>query len=348
MHLETAARIYNPVSGSRVPLTIERSSHGERDVLALAGQHREELSALLLSHGALLFRGFAVNDAQTFGRFVDAISEKRLDYVYRSTPRKLVGDRVFTSTFYPPALEIPLHQENAYQREWPMKLALCCLVPASSGGETPLADMVKVTARLPAELLDRFEERGVCYVRHYHEGTDLPWQTVFQTEDREVMASYCADHGIEHEWLDENTLRTSQECQGLAYHPVTRDRLFFNQAHLFHVSNLGELGAKALIEVFGADRVPRNATFADGTEIDASDLQLIRSAYAAEAVAFPWQAGDVVVVDNMQVAHGRRPFKGKREVLAAMSDPFVPSADWRQRPVGAGKVVDPSSLSYAQ
>ena len=348
MHLETAARIYSPVPGSRVPLAVEKLADGEQDVLALVGRHRDQLSELLLKHGALLFRGFAVNDAATFGRFLDAISEKRLDYVYRSTPRKLVGDRVFTSTAYPPALEIPLHQENAYQREWPMKLALCCLVPATSGGETPLADMVRVTARLPAELLDRFEERGVCYVRHYHEGTDLPWQTVFQTDDREVLANYCRDQGIDHVWLDENTLRTSQQCQGIAYHPVTGDRLFFNQAHLFHVSNLGDVGAKALIEVFGADRLPRNATFADGAEIDASDLQLIRNAYASEAVAFPWQAGDVVVVDNMQVAHGRRPFKGKREVLAGMSDPFVPSADWQLRPPGAGTVVAPSSLSHAE
>lgn len=348
MHLETAARIYSPVPGSRVPLAIERLSEGEQDVFVLIGRHRDELAALLLSHGALLLRGFSVNDAQTFGRLLDSISEKRLDYVYRSTPRKLVADRVFTSTAYPPALEIPLHQENAYQREWPMKLALCCLVPASSGGETPLADMIKVTARLPAELLDRFEERGVRYVRHYHEGTDLPWQTVFQTDDREVLANYCSDHGIEHIWLNDNTLRTSQQCQGIAYHPVTGDRLFFNQAHLFHVSNLGDVGAKALIEVFGLDRLPRNATFADGAEIDASDLQLIRSAYAAEAVAFPWQAGDVVVVDNMQVAHGRRPFKGKREVLAAMSDPFVPSVDWRQRAGAAGRVVAQSPLFNAK
>lgn len=323
MRLVSAARLIYQEQNSRLPLTVEKMTVGGLGLSDLAGNCREELADCLLTHGALLFRGFEVKDAATFGRFLDAISEQRLDYIYRSTPRQTVGDKVFTSTVYPATLEIPLHQENAYQREWPMKLALCCVVPAGTGGETPLADVRKVTARLSDTLLDSFENLGVRYIRHYHEGTDLPWQTVFQTEDREVLASYCESHGIEHEWLGQNTLRTTQRCHGVAYHPVTKERLFFNQAHLFHVSNLGDAGARALIEVFGIDQLPRNATYGDGTEINVSDLQTVRNAFVAEAVVFSWQAGDVVVVDNMQVAHGRRAFKGRREVLAAMSDPYA-------------------------
>lgn len=348
MRLLSAARVTYPVANNRLPLTIEKLPGGEQDLVDLAGNCHGELAAYLVTHGALLFRGFGVENAATFGRFLDAISEQRLDYMYRSTPRQTVGDRVFTSTVYPSALEIPLHQENAYQREWPMKLALCCLVPASVGGETPLADMRKVTARLSDGLLDRFENLGVRYVRHYHEGTDLPWQTVFQTEDRKILASYCESHEIEHEWLNQNTLRTTQRCHGVARHPVTKERLFFNQAHLFHVSNLGDAGARALIEVFGADQLPRNAMYGDGTEIDASDLQTIRNAFVAEAVVFPWQAGDVVLVDNMQVAHGRRAFKGKREVLAAMSDPFAITQYSQLRNASAIVVEAPEVASYAK
>lgn len=348
MRLVSAAHLIYPAHNNRLPLTIQKLSDGGLDLLDLAGDCREELAASLLTHGALLFRGFAVKDAAAFGRFLDAISEQRLDYIYRSTPRQTVGDRVFTSTVYPAALEIPLHQENAYQREWPMKLALCCLVPAGVGGETPLADVRKVTARLSGVLLDRFENLGVRYIRHYHDGTDLPWQTVFQTEDREVLASYCESHGIEQEWINHDTLRTIQRCQGVAHHPVTKERLFFNQAHLFHVSNLGDAGARALTEVFGADQLPRNTTYGDGTEIDASDLQAIRNAFVAEAVVFPWEAGDVVVVDNMQVAHGRRAFKGKREVLAAMSDPYAETPYALFRNGGANGVEAPQAASYAK
>ena len=347
MRLLSAAQLLYPVHNNRLPLTIKKLSDGVIDLLDLASDCREELAAFLLTHGALLFRGFKIKDAATFGRFLDAISDQRLDYIYRSTPRETVGDRIFSSTVYPSALEIPLHQENAYQREWPMKLALCCVVPASVGGETPLADVRKVTARLSGVLLDRFEERGVRYLRHYHEGTDLPWQTVFQTEDREVLASYCESHGIEHEWIDHKTLRTTQRCQGVAYHPVTKERLFFNQAHLFHVSNLGDVGAQAMVEVFGADQLPRNTTYGDGTVIDASDLQAIRNAFVAEATVFPWEAGDVVVIDNMQVAHGRRAFKGKREVLAAMSDPYAETPHVLFPNRRANGVEAPEGASYA-
>jgi len=33
-----------------------------------------------------------------------------------------------------------------------------------------------------------------------------------------------------------------------------------------------------------------------------------------------WRTGDVLLVDNVLLAHGRRPFTGDRRVLVAMSD----------------------------
>jgi len=32
----------------------------------------------------------------------------------------------------------------------------------------------------------------------------------------------------------------------------------------------------------------------------------------------PWQTGDVALVDNYLVMHGRRPFSGQRRVLASL------------------------------
>jgi alpha-ketoglutarate-dependent taurine dioxygenase len=259
-----------------------------------------------------------VQSLAEFDRFVHGCAAERLDYVYGSTPRTALGDRIFTATEYPPALEIPLHNENSYQREWPLKIALCCLQPAQSGGETPIADMQEVGATLGEKLLDTFETRGVQYVRHYHPLIDVPWQKVFRTDDRQAVARFCLDHGIAHAWIDEVVLRTIQICQGVAYHPGTRQRVFFNQAHLFHISSLGEAAAKAMIGTFGVDRLPRQSFYADGGAIPAEDLATVRAAFAQASFSFPWQAGDVMLLDNMQFAHGRRPFKGPRKVLAAL------------------------------
>jgi alpha-ketoglutarate-dependent taurine dioxygenase len=304
----------------RAPLIIEPPS-SERDIAEFVAGNTSSLRERLVEHGAILFRGFGVREIAGFDGFVGALSEERIDYVYGSTPRTSIGDRIFTATEYPPQLEIPLHNENAYQAEWPLKIALCCLKPADSGGETPIADMRRVNAAIGESLIDKFEQRGVKYVRHYRPYVDVPWQKVFRTEDRNVVAEFCAAHDIAHEWLDADTLRTTQVCQGVGTHPVTRERTFFNQAHLFHVSSLGDAPAKSMIAHFGSDKLPRQTFFGDGGEIPAEDLARVRAAFAGSSIMFPWKAGDILLLDNMQFAHGRRPFKGTRQVVAALLEP---------------------------
>jgi alpha-ketoglutarate-dependent taurine dioxygenase len=305
---------------SRVPRLITPGA--DRDLAAFAATHSAAVSECLLEHGALLFRGFDVTSVEHFERAGDEFSARKLDYMYRSTPRSTVGKGVFTTTEYPPDQEIVLHCENAYQREWPLKVAFCCLVAPAGGGQTPVADMRRVQAAIGADLMDRFESRRVRYVRHYRPHIDIPWEVVFQTSDRAEVAAYCQAHGIEHEWLDANTLRTAQTNQGTARHPVSGERVFFNQAHLFHVSALGTEVAASLVNLFGRDRLPRNAYFGDGGEIALDDLDRVRRAFAGAAVDFAWQPGDVLLLDNMQVAHGRRPFSGPRRVLASLLDSY--------------------------
>jgi len=310
----------------RLPHVIS-ARKGSRDLAEFLQAQRGQLEGPLVEHGALLFRGFDVFTVERFDAAVGVISSSRLDYVYRSTPRTALGGRVFSATEYPAEQSIGLHCENAYQRQWPLKLAFCCLLPAASGGETPLADVRRVTARLNPALLDRFETKQVRYVRHYRPHVDLPWQTVFQVSDRQSLAEFCARSDIDHEWLDDETLRTAQVCQGTICHPVTGDRLWFNQAHLFHASSLGAEAEQTLVELFGRDRLPRDACFGDGEEIASGDLASVRRIFQEEAVTFPWEAGDVLLLDNMLVAHGRRPYKGQRKVIAALLDPSGPPQD---------------------
>jgi hypothetical protein len=72
--------------------------------------------------------------------------------------------------------------------------------------------------------------------------------------------------------------------------------------------------------LFGADRLPRHVTYGDGKEIAPEDLEHVRATFRRYQVSFPWQPGDVLLLDNMQVAHGRRPFRGQRKVLTALLD----------------------------
>ena len=295
------------------------------DLTSFLGRHVDEVHSLLREYGALLFRDFEVCDPETFGKVVDAISSERCSYLYRSTPRTEIASGIYTATEYPPELEIPLHNENAYQRSWPMRLSFCCLTAAGEGGETPLADMRRVTNALDASLLERFRRQGVRYVRHYRPFADLPWQVVFQTNDAAEVGRFCESRDIDYEWLSDGTLRTSQTCQGTAVHPVTGAELFFNQAHLFHVSSLGAEMAQDLVDVFGYDKLPRNATFGDGVEFETAELESVREAFRRASVRFQWQRGDVLLLENMLVAHGRRPYVGPRKVLVSLFDSFSPN-----------------------
>lgn len=281
---------------------------------------RERLGERLVAAGALLFRGFDVPDAAAFDAVADRLFDERLAYVYRSTPRTAVGGRLYTTTEYPAQAHIPLHNENAYQRDWPLRLAFCCLQPAARGGQTPLASTPAVTRRIPERIVERFRQDGVLYVRNYYDYLDLPWQTVFQTEDRADMEAFCAQQGIEVEWKPDGNLRTRQTAQALAAHPLTGEEVWFNQAHLFHVSGLDAATRDAMLEMFDADDLPRSACYGDGSPIPEADLETIRRAFDEETVEFDWQAGDVLLLDNMLVSHGRRPFEGERRVLAALGE----------------------------
>ena len=314
-----------PTGGFSTPLVFESSS---RDAYLPEwwSARATTLGSLLYEAGALLFRGFHVGGVSGFQELCASLEVERMRYVYRSTPRTEVADRIYTSTEYPAHAEIPLHNENAFQRDWPMKLLFYCQQPAAEGGHTSLASTVKVTARLEPALIDRFAVKGVMYVRNYGRGVDLPWQTVFQTQHPEEVEAFCREQAIEVEWLPDGRLRTRQVCQAIATHPVVNVPVWFNQAHLFHVSSVGEVSRKALLSMFKEADLPRHAYYGDGSPIDDRDLETIRDAFRAEKVLCTWRAGDVLVVDNMLVSHGRTAYRGERSLLAAMAEPYSGSA----------------------
>ena len=304
--------------GRDFPIVVQPRSR--RELLDFAEEWSQSLETAVSDHGAVLLRGFDVPGEAALSRLFERLWSAPSPYIYRSTPRQAVAPGVYTATEYPADREIPLHNENAYQRDWPMRIGFHCVVPAAAGGQTPLADSVKITARIGTDLVSDFGRRGVRYIRNYGEAVDLPWQVVFQTESHEVVETYCAEHDISFEWIG-GDLRTYQVCQGTAVHPKTGGEIWFNQAHLFHVSALGQEIAADMLAVFGSDGLPRQAQYGDGAEFESPVMDHIRDAFAQERVTFDWQAGDILLLDNMRICHGRLPFAGARRVLVSMGLP---------------------------
>lgn len=305
-------------AGTSFPMIHAATPGGLLDAVEWAAAHRDSLQDDLDRHGAVLLRGFTLSAHERLQEIVQRLSGRdALDYDYRSTPRRRVSSKVYTSTEYPPEQEIPFHNEVAYAREWPQLLAFYCEVAAAQGGATPLADSCGVYRRLDESLRRRFERDGVRYVRNYGD-LDLSWPEVFQTSDREEVDAYCAKAGIEVEWTGDS-LTTRQVCQATTRHPRTGEIAWFNQAHLFHLSSLEPTVRDALLDVVPIEKLPRNAYYGDGETIPDEVIAEIQAAYEAEAVDTPWQPGDLLLVDNVLRAHGRRAFQGARRVLVAMA-----------------------------
>ncbi|GGK48904.1 TauD/TfdA family dioxygenase [Salinarimonas ramus] len=292
------------------------------DLVGWAQTSRDHVAALLARHKALLFRGFDRQSADQLSDFVAATSDNSLlDYKDRTTPREALGKKLYTSTSYPADRRIELHNEGTYWRRWPLKLYFACGVAAESGGETPLANVARVLDRLSPQTVARFEEAGFTLVRRFNDGFGLPWQEVFQTEDRAEVEAFCRENAIAFEWGEDDRLATRQTRPAIRRHPASGERVWFNHAAFFHVSAYAGPDRDALEAELGSDRMPYATTFGDGSEIPVAVVEEVLAAYHAEERRFPWEAGDILLVDNMSVAHGRQPYTGERRTLVAMAEP---------------------------
>jgi len=280
------------------------------------------VDTLLLEHRALLFRGFSVRDLADFERFVRTVSTgEPLEYRDRSTPRETRGARIYTSTIYPPDQTIHLHNEGTYWLKWAAKLFFCCLKTPERGGATPIADVRRVHDRIDPDVRRQFLERAMMLVRNYNDGFGLPWEEVFQTSDKGEVERYCRSNDIAFEWKSGDRLRTKQVRPAIRHHPRTGEPVWFNHAAFFHVTSLPPDMARVLLDELGEEGLPYNTCFGDGGSIDESTIEHIRAAYLAEKVVFDWEEGDVMLLDNMSVAHGREPYAGEREVVVSMTEP---------------------------
>jgi len=155
------------------------------------------------------------------------------------------------------------------------------------------------------------------YVRNFSEGIDVPWQDFFHTDDKAAVERTCSKSGMSCEWT-ELGLRVRQPGKGVRTHPRTGERVFFNQVQLHHVACLDEETRTAMRQLFADEDLPRNVHYGDGTPIPDEVIHRIGEVYERLCVETPWQQGDLVALDNMLVAHARRPFAGERKIVVAM------------------------------
>ena len=281
-------------------------------------QQREALMAELAIHGAIVFRGCGITDDQRFDRFVTAFGLENFPYAesLSNAVRRNRTPRIFTANEAPCDVEIFLHHEMAQTPLFPRYLFFCCEQAAAVGGATPLCRSDVLLQRLQARLprfIERCRQKGARYslimpgVADQASGQGRSWRDTLGVTSREAAEARLASLDYQWRWLHEECLAVTTPALPLIRQTSAGQEVFFNQ----------------LIAAFCGWRDQRNeqsrsVTYGDGSTIDEEDLKEATDIAYDLSFDLNWQTGDVALIDNDRVMHGRRPFQGRRSVLASL------------------------------
>ncbi|MEM9402249.1 MAG: TauD/TfdA family dioxygenase [Pseudomonadota bacterium] len=288
------------------------------DATTWAANNAPRLVEELSRHGAILFRGFPIDGAEDFDAFIRAFGLDSFTYEESLSNAVRINktDLVFTANEAPPEVSIFLHHEMAQTPLFPSRLFFCCEIAAEKAGQTPLcrSDIVLEHLRRDApEFVDALERLGVKYSNTMpanddpESGQGRSWMSTLSVDTREAAEARLTDLGYSYQWLDDGSLRATTPALPAIRELKDGRKVFFNQ----------------LIAAFrgwkDAEKDPtRVISYGDGSAIDVAGMQ--RAIELGDEYIFDlaWQAGDVALVDNFLVMHGRRPFEGKRRVLVSL------------------------------
>lgn len=291
------------------------------DASVWVAAHQDALRSVVTEHGSVLVRGLGLRDAAEVGAVFRQLATTGLMTEREAfAPRTAYSQGVYSSTKWQANQPMCMHHELSYTLEFPATMMFACLTAPSGGGATAVSDSPTVLDALPTALVERFEREGWMVTRSYNEEMGAPWAEAFGTEDRAAVERYCRANAIEFEWQPDGELRTRQRRSAVLRHPVTGQRCWFNQVAFLNQWTLAEEVREYLVEVYGDDGLPFDTRFGNGDPIGADIVALLNEIYEANTVREPWQAGDLLLVDNIRTAHSREPYTGPREVLVGMAD----------------------------
>ncbi|MEU6423558.1 TauD/TfdA family dioxygenase [Streptomyces spiralis] len=304
------------------PPVLHTSVHARGNAPGWAAEHRHAVRSLVTEHGALLIRGLALQEADQAGAVLYHLAPGLMTEREAFAPRRTRAPGLYSSTTWPANQPMCMHHELSYTHAPPSLLLLACLAAPRTGGATALADATAVLDALPPDLVQRFEEEGWLLTRTYHDEIGASWAESFGTDDRTAVEDYCRAHRIEFRWLPDGGLHTRQRRRAVVRHPVSGRRCWFNQIAFLNEWTMAPEVREYLIDVHGPDRLPFTTRFGNGDPIGEDVVQLINTVYERHTVREPWQDGDLMLVDNVRMAHNREPFEPPRDVVVAMAEPL--------------------------
>lgn len=302
--------------GNDLPVVI-RPVNG-LDFNAWLSENKLKIQELITRVGAVLFRGMKIEGPAGFNESFSKLYGEPMNYTNRTSPRNSVKGKIYTSTTHPKEQHIHLHTENSYSPIANRIISFFCETVPGKGGQTPIAPEWKLTSALTVQEILKFKELGILYERNVMEGVGLSWQETYQTSDKEELARKFEDLNIEYQWISEDHLKLRWVLPAFQEHPITQDAMWFNHMYFYH-SSLYDPG---IVQYFGEENLPFATYYGDGTRIENEVIDKVKRFYYQNTILFDWEKNDFLLLDNLQFAHGRKPFEGDRLILTAMAAPF--------------------------
>tara|TARA_R110001592_G_scaffold264884_1_gene530400 strand:- start:169 stop:1200 length:1032 start_codon:yes stop_codon:yes gene_type:complete len=283
-------------------------------------ERRDELLAQATDHGAVLFRDFPLRNAEDFDTFIAGLALENFPYEksLSSAVRTSKTERVVTANESPPGEDILFHHEMAQTPHYPKWLMFFCEKPADRGGATPFCRSDWLYNRLIDECPDFVRDctkKGLQYSyvmpveNDPNSSTGRSWRSTLGVVCKDDAEARLTELNYAFEWLGDDALRATTPQLPAVMEVAPGRHTFFNQ----------------LIAAYGGWKDSRNdpscaIRHGDGSNLDSNAV--LRAVALSEELSFDaeWIAGDVALIDNTIVMHGRRPFAGARNVLASLCE----------------------------
>lgn len=280
--------------------------------------NKDMLLTRLCDHGAILFRGFPVTTDAEFDAFVASFNLSNFTYneSLSNAVRRARTERVFTANEAPPSVPIFLHHEMAQTPIYPQKLFFFCEQADMVGGETPICRSDVLLERLQKEapsFVKSCEQKGLRYSNvmpaenDAASGQGRSWQSTLTAATASQAEEKLAALNYQWQWLRDGSLKVTTPVLSSIKTLNNGKRVFFNQ---LIAALLGWRDAR--------NQAEKSVCFGDGSQFNMHEIDVLIRISDELTFNLQWQKGDVALLDNFLVMHGRKPYSGQRRVLASL------------------------------
>jgi alpha-ketoglutarate-dependent taurine dioxygenase len=307
-----------PDVGDMIPtMQVERV---DRPAIVLGAVVRDIIDQMLPEFGGVLLRGLPLTVKADFEQVVANVGYDLLGYRGGIAVRRNDSGVALNASEEDPRITLSPHNEMAYLPAYPRRIFFFCQTAATTGGEVPVNDIRQTAQLLPEAVRSEFRARGVRYHRNLPRQScagEVGWVETFGTSDKARVEEHLSASNYDFEWGDDDRLRYHYHRDAFIAHPQTGEPLWFNQVTELHCSYWRS--HPDFPSDLGDHDYPATTTYGDGTPVAEEQISFLRGVLWRAARAVRMRPGDVLVLDNQVIQHGRFAYEGPRRHFVSLT-----------------------------